>query len=266
MTDHRVELPTGPSARRTRRRTLPLVLTAGALLLAAGCGEDSGEAAGAPGEYCDAAVAVDQAFQAVDADDPDSFASALATAQAALGTAAGVAPSAVREEYGVLEAALDEVVATGDPAPYFADEVVATEATVHGHDVDACDWTSISVSAEDYAFAADWPSKPGPVSFDVTNTGAEPHVLIVVRKLDSTSGSALDAFEAAASEEELVASFEFAASVFVAPGASDYALADLAAGDYVVFCPVPVGTTGEESIGDGPPHHRQGMLASFELA
>lgn len=211
-------------------------------------------------------MALDQAFQAVDADDPENFEATLAAAEAALRDAAGLAPEAAREDYAVLETALGEVVATGNPEAYFTDDVVATEAAVHARDLDQCDWTAVAVTAEDYAFAADWPTGPGPVSFDVTNTGAEPHVLIVARKLDGVAGPALDAFQAAPSEEQLAQSFEFAASVFVAPGTSDHALAELPAGEYVVFCPVPVGTSGEDSIGDGPPHHAEGMLAAFTVS
>lgn len=267
MTDHSAQSTTPPVVGLARRhRRLILAVAAGALLPVAGCGDDDTDAAGGHAAYCDSAVALDQTLQAVDADDPENFASALAAAQEALSQAAALAPSEVTEEYAVLEAALGEVVDTGNPESYFTDEVTATEVGVHAHDLEQCDWAAVAVVAEDYAFVADWPTAPGPVSFDVTNSGAEPHVLIVARKLDSVSGSALEAFQAAEREEDVATSFEFAASVFVAPGTSDYALADLAAGDYVVFCPVPVGTTGEGTVGDGPPHHLEGMLAAFELA
>lgn len=266
MTNTRTDEST-PATAAADRRTRPtvLLLAAAALVPLAGCGDDPTEAAGATTEYCDAAVALDQAFQAVDADDPEHFEDTLAAADAALREAARLAPAAARAEYAVLETALGEVVATGNPEAYFADDVVTTEAAVHARDLEQCDWTAVAVAAEDYAFAADWPTASGPVSFDVTNTGAEPHVLIVARKLDGVAGPALAAFQAAPTEEELARSFEFAASVFVAPGTSDHALAELPAGEYVVFCPVPVGTAGEASIGDGPPHHAEGMLAAFSL-
>ena len=47
---------------------------------------------------------------------------------------------------------------------------------------------------------------------------------------------------------------------------ADHGLVDLAPGEYIAYCPIPSGTTGEESAGDGPPHFTQGMLAEFTVS
>ena len=88
----------------------------------------------------------------------------------------------------------------------------------------------------------------------------------MARKKDSVAGTALDAFHAAADEAAMLASFDVVASAFVAPGARSSALAELPAGAYVAYCPIPVGTTmasGGEA--EGPPHFTAGMLSAFTV-
>ena len=175
------------------------------------------------------------------------------------------APAELEDEYVVLSAAFGEVVDTGNPDAFFTPDVDAADDVVHAHNLDNCGWAVAEIGAEDFRFTGELPTDPGPVSFQLTNTGDEAHALIVAGKLDDVEGSALDAFNALESEEAFPTAFEQAAAAFAEPGESVYGLADLAPGEYVAFCPIPSGTAGEDSIGDGPPHFTQGMVTSFEV-
>lgn len=123
----------------------------------------------------------------------------------------------------------------------------------------------VEVGAEDFRYTGTFPSEPGPAAFELANRGSEAHALIVARKLDAVAGSALDAFDAIEDEEDLATAFEPSVSVFAAPGDRDVGLVDLAPGEYVAYCPIPSGTTGEDSIGDGPPHFTLGQVTTFEV-
>jgi hypothetical protein len=264
----------------TTRSTPPrrlLALVAGGLLVAglAACGSDDDdasvtttEAEGTSNElaaYCDDVVVLDQMFQNFDAEDPPAFEAALAEAVPVTERIAAAAPAELEDEYGVVFTAFGEVVDTGDPEAFFTPEVQAANDAVHEDNLATCDWTVAEITAEDFHFTGTFPSEPGPVSFDLDNTGDEAHALIVARKLDEVEGSALDAFNALESEEAFPTAFEPAASLFAEPGDRAHGLADLEPGEYVAFCPIPSGTAGEASIGDGPPHFTQGMVSAFEV-
>ena len=51
-----------------------------------------------------------------------------------------------------------------------------------------------------------------------------------------------------------------------APGASEYAIADLTPGTYAMLCFVPEGTTSEDAYGTGQPHFMRGMVFEFTVA
>lgn len=242
----------------------------------AACGSDDDDAADATGSapdttsdlaaYCSDVIVLDQMFQNLDAEDPPAFEAALAEAVPVTERIVAAAPAELEDEYAVISTAFSAVVDTGDPGPFFTPEVDAADDAIHAHNLANCGWTVAEIAAEDFKFAGTFPSEAGQVSFDMANTGVEAHVMVVARKLDEVQGSALDAFTALESEEAFSTSFEEAAAVFAEPGGSAYGLLDLEPGEYVVFCPVPMGTAGEDSVGDGPPHFTQGMVTSFEVS
>jgi hypothetical protein len=233
------------------------------------CGSDDDDDAAAepaePAAYCTDVITLDQMFQNFDAEDPPAFEAALAEAVPVTDRIVATAPAELEDEYAVLSAAFGEVVETGNPEAFFTPDVDAADDAVHAHNLDHCGWTVAEIGAEDFRFTGDFPTEPGQVSFELTNTGDEAHALIVARKLDDVEGSALDAFNALESEEAFPTAFEQTAAAFAEPGESVYGLADLAPGEYLVFCPIPSGTTGEASVGDGPPHFAEGMVTSFEV-
>jgi hypothetical protein len=264
---------------RTRRACV--LVAAGALVIGvAACGSDdddgdaslqSSSAASASASddltaYCDDVVRLDQMFQRFDAEDPAAFEAALAEAVPVTEQIVAAAPAEVADEYGILFAAFGDVVDSGDPTPFFTPEVDAADAAIHAHDLASCGWTVAEIAAEDFQYAGTFPTAAGPTSFELTNTGREAHALIVARKLDDVEGSALDAFNALESEEDLASVFEDTVSIFAEPGDADHGLVDLAPGEYIAYCPIPSGTTGEESVGDGPPHFTQGEVTSFAVS
>ena len=75
----------------------------------------------------------------------------------------------------------------------------------------------------------------------------------------------LGIFEAIEGEEDFPKSFDQMVSIWTAPGDSDYGMGELTPGEYVAFCPIPVGSTADGE-GDGPPHFAQGMVETFTVA
>lgn len=248
------------------RRILALVCAGLLAVGAVGCGsDDEATTDDDRAAYCRDVIVLDQMFQNFDAEDATGFEAALAASEPVMDRVVAAAPEQLADEYTVVSTAFGEVVDTGNPEPFFTPEVDAANDAVHADNVASCGWTVAEITGEDFKFTGTFPSEPGPVSFDFVNTGAEAHALIVARKLDDVAGSALDAFNALESEEAFATAFEQTASVFAEPGDAAYGLADLEPGEYLAFCPVPSGTAGEASIGDGPPHFVHGMVTEFTV-
>lgn len=261
------------SARRCRR-VLALAAAGGLALVVAACGgDDDGSADAAtttgPGAdlaaYCADEVALDRIFGSADPEEPAAFQMAIDSAGPIVERLVAGAPADLAEHFEVLRGAYEDVVATGDPSAFFSDEVATADDAVHAYDLEHCGWQTFNIAAGDYHFSGDFPATAGAVNLEVTNTGAEPHLLVVVRKHDDVTAPAVDVFSGLETHEEMLESFDEVATVFVDPGASDYALADIDSGEYVAFCPVPVGS-GAEGEGDGPPHFTMGMMTAFDVS
>jgi hypothetical protein len=253
-------------------RVLALAASGAFVVGLAACGDDDTAASDGEGTggdlatYCEAEVAQAEVFQNLDADAP-GFAAALEEAQPVVDAVVASAPEELAAPVGIRADAFAAVRASGDPDQFFTDEVAAADDAVHAYDLEHCGWQQTEITASDYRYAGDFPTTAGTVSFGLTNIGEEPHLLLVARKKVDVDGRALDVFNALDGEEELPASFDMVASVFVAPGEDARVVADLEPGDYVAFCPLPVGTTFENNgETDGPPHFTQGQITAFEVA
>lgn len=273
--------PAAASRRTLRRRGAAVLLTAGLLIGSAACGSDdtassATTSASDPGDesaaggtdldaYCEASIAVDQTFQAIDPSDTAAFAAALEDAAPIVDDLVAAAPEELHEQATVMMAAFNEVKESGDFSAFETEEVGAAEAATHAFDLEHCDLARVDVTATDYHFAGDLPTEAGRVSVEMTNEGAEPHLMIIARKKDGVEGSAMEAFEAIEGEEDFPNSFDQTVTVFAEPGGSEYGLGELSPGEYVAFCPVPVGS-GAEGEGEGPPHFVQGMVETFTVA
>jgi hypothetical protein len=99
-------------------------------------------------------------------------------------------------------------------------------------------------------------------SFELTNGGNEPHVMVLIRKNDGVTESFGEL--AAMPEEEALTKATIVGQGFAAPGESSYVLADLAPGDYLAMCPLPAGWVDMSAPPpDGPPHFTHGMTHQF---
>ena len=270
------------AARRRIQRGAAVLLAAGLLIGSAACSSDDAASesttttAPDPGDggtggggdldaYCDASVALDQIFQSIDPEDAEGFAAALDDAAPIVADLEAAAPAELHEHVAVLVASFGKVKESGDASAFETEEVDAADAAAHEFDLANCDLTKVAVTAGDFHFTGDLPTEAGRVSIEMTNEGAEPHLMIVARKKDDVDGSAQAAFEAIEGEEDFPKSFDQMVSIWTAPGDSDYGMGELTPGEYVAFCPIPVGSTADVE-GDGPPHFAQGMVKTFTVA
>jgi hypothetical protein len=264
-------------------------------LLAVGCGDDDDDAsdassasvaedeasAGAAGldTYCEVSLDVETAPP------PDvDFASATeeeigAALQAhaedvMLPVVTGLAdedkPEEVAAEIEVLIGAVEEQASTGDPSVWDRPEVVDANAAVHAFDLESCGWSSVEVAAADYSFDGVPDELPaGVTSFELTNDGTELHELFVFRREDGGTAPVEELLEqlmALPEEEAMELVTPQGEPAFAAPGEESYAVVDLAPGEYVAVCFIPVGTTGEDGPpAEGPPHAVHGMVAGFTV-
>lgn len=226
---------------------------------------DTTAAAGDLIAYCDASMALDQTFQSVDPDDEAAFAAALNEAAPVVDDLVANAPAELADQAQVMSNAFSEVVESGDPTPFRSPEVEAAADEAHAFDLENCDLTKVDIVAEDYHFTGTFPTEPGRVSIEMVNEGSEPHLMIVARKKDEVAGTAQEAFDAIEGEEDFPENFDTLVTVFASSGDSEYGLGELTAGEYVAFCPIPVGSGGDGE-GDGPPHFVQGMVETFTVA
>jgi hypothetical protein len=208
--------------------------------------------------YCTAVVDLEATAALNDpSGDPVAFAEAMLEPAT---TVQEVAPDEVEPVVADGVAILQQVVDTGDPTGLQGLE--QTTAPLHEFDVDNCGWEVSDVTMADYSFAG-LPDElaAGVHSFELANDGAEAHVLVVVRKAEGVTQS-WDEILAAGEGSGL---YEDVTSGFAPPGATGYAVADLAPGEYMALCPIPTGTTAEAE-GSGPPHFVHGMTQEFTVA
>lgn len=178
------------------------------------------------------------------------------------------APEEIRDDIEILDGAVMEIEETGDFEAAFENEKVeGASDRVHAHDLRNCGWDSTEVRGLDYAYQG-IPAEieAGIHSFEFTNAGNEMHMLGIVKKKEGTTESFDELI--ALPEDQAEAKTEFLGEAFGEPGDDEYLVVDLAPGEYLAICFIPVGSTpdaGEEG-GDGPPHFTQGMKAEFTVS
>ncbi|MGH9111352.1 MAG: hypothetical protein ACRDZN_03490 [Acidimicrobiales bacterium] len=226
--------------RGRRGALLATAMTVGVALGA--CGDDDGDdaanppASGADADaYCNAALAWDTAPDPDDFGDEESvaehFESVLLPRFEALEAAA---PAEIEGAVGAIRAALD---GEGDEG-----EAEAANLRIHEYSAGACEWNTVEVAAVEFAFEGAPASLPaGVVSFEVVNQGDEAHSLVVLRRNEGVSTPFADLV--ALPDDELFEQAEpIEPGAFVDPGGEDFAVADLAPGDYALVCTLPIGT------------------------
>lgn len=132
--------------------------------------------------------------------------------------------------------------------------------------VDECEFTSVDVTAIDYAYDTDVDGlEAGQVAFDFSNEGTEFHEMALLRIDDDTTETVEELLQLP--EDEAEAKTTFMGISFAAPGQGSTMYADLEPGRYVMLCFIPTGSTSleEAETADGPPHFTQGMVKEFTV-
>jgi hypothetical protein len=113
--------------------------------------------------------------------------------------------------------------------------------------------TRVDVHATDFHFAFEPPTAAGRYSFVMANDGEEPHMMILAQM---EPGATFEEVMASEGEEGLVQSFE---SIPAGTGGESVVTADLAAGHWILVCPIPSGAN------DMQPHAALGMVHEWDV-
>lgn len=248
---------------KTRNLYVPASLAALAAVSLSGCGDDDA-GSGETSAFCDAFGDVETAFSGFPWDAPDEWESYIDEAIAPpLDEFESNAPDELSGEVDTIVTSVRTFAETGDFSPIESDEMHTAELVVNDHLFAECPGERLEVTAVDFAFE-DLPDEvpAGPTVIRLHNEGQEEHEMLLARRLPGTTEPVEELL--ALPEEELVAKLELIGGVGAAPAEADVTVTDLAAGDYVVVCFIPTGTTGGVA-GDGPPHAFEGMVAEFEV-
>jgi hypothetical protein len=130
------------------------------------------------------------------------------------------------------------------------------------------------VTAVDFAFEGVPAEVPSGTTLGLTNSGQEVHEMVVVRKLPTTTQSFEELL--ALPQDQALGLVQDIGFAFAEPGATAAQVVTTGeAGDYLMVCFIPAGTTSLPSIdpaaseppslGTGAPHFTLGMLKEFTV-
>lgn len=180
------------------------------------------------------------------------------------------APAEISAAVNGMADALLEPVAALDEEGFFAatesESFAEDSAVVDEYIAGECGFSTVEVSAIDYAYDADLDAlDEGVTAFDFANDGTELHEMALLRVNDDTTETVEELLAMPQEEAETKASFVGVA--FAAPGEGSNMYADLEPGQYFIVCFIPTGTTSFEDIetAEGPPHFTQGMVQEFTV-
>ncbi len=200
--------------------------------------------------FCDAFMETNMAGAAAGDPDADPVVAATALLEPAK-RAQAVAPPELADELAKAVGLLEQAVATKDGSLIEQADPQASNEWASAN----CGWTKVAVTAEDYHFTGVPDTlEAGDYEFDMTNTGKEFHVLVIVKRKDGVT----DTFEQLLSDPSGESKVETLLGVAGPPGVPASGAVHLEPGEYLVLCPIPIGTTGDTE-GSGPPHFTAGM-------
>ena len=133
---------------------------------------------------------------------------------------------------------------------------------------------AVMVTAVDFAFENVPAEIPGGTTLGLTNNGQEVHEMVVVRKLPTTTQSFEELL--AMPQDQALGLVQDIGVAFAEPGATSADVVTTGeAGDYLMVCFIPAGTTSLPSIdpassempslGTGAPHFTLGMVKEFTV-
>jgi hypothetical protein len=217
-------------------------------------------------KYCSTAVALEAAAaEGGGEEDPEANKAFAATLLPFLHDMEASAPASMKPMVSGLIPAAEAAAETGDVSAFETPEFTADLNELHAAGVESCEWATTDVELNEYHFMGVPATLPqGVMSFELSNTGKEPHVMDIVRKNDGVTESFEEIL--ALPEEEAFAKVTTVGGGFVAPGETSYALVDFAPGEYLALCPLPVGWVDMSGPPpDGAPHFTEGMLHEFTV-
>jgi hypothetical protein len=263
----------------SRTTTPTRLLAAGclaAMLAAAGCStdDDGGDTpTSAAGDTADVTPADTDAFcQGVvdydatprpeggetgepSAEDVAAFGEALADPVAAI---VANAPDAAADAAATLHH-VQQQLADGDSSGLYEPGTVDAVGTIESTVADECGHTAVTVTAVDYTFEG-IPTEldAGLTTFVMPNEteAGEEHVMLVAAVAE---GQTLTPEEFVADPEGSFAKIELLGETYAPPGATGGVTLDLAAGNYLLVCPV----SHDEA---SPPHFMLGMISAVTVA
>lgn len=219
-------------------------------------------------DFCDAKLAVDEAFLA--GGPPDETATpSPSEVEAALRDQYGdvydelqrTAQDEVSAEVATLVRLAESAIDDGNGEFFFDEDFAGAEAEVDDYLVENCGFEEIRATTADYEFTGVPLNIPaGKTALTITNEGEEFHEMILLRINDDVDLSVEELL--ALPEEEAMGMTSPPSSVTLAvPGQTATAFADLAEGRYIVTCFISKDSTAENDFnGDGPPHFVDGMF------
>jgi hypothetical protein len=220
--------------------------------------------------FCDSLVALDAIDSPGGPTDPTpaQLKEYGSTLRPLVDTLRSAAPASVDASIATVTTAIDRLDSGDGSALASPDFSAATEA-IEQAGRSNCGFTAIDVGAKNYQYDGAPTTVPaGRVSFTLTNTGTEPHLLLFVHKPDDVKDDLtfLQDYLGAVFSGSDAAMQQYApynvsgGGPFAAPGTATTHVTDFAPGTYIYFCPIPVG--GTES---GAPHFTQGMHGEFTV-
>ena len=215
-------------------------------------------AGAASDDYCDAAMAINTAGTA--AGDPDEDPAAFA--KQLLGpakAAAALAPAEIAAAYATAIPAMQAAI-DGDSSKF--GDIDQAGAQIDEFNAANCPWTKVPVTMADYHFVG-LPEtlKAGDYTFELDNTGTESHLLLIITKKPGVTES----FEELLASPEGESKVDTVVAGFAPPGGQAKTSGHLDPGDYLVLCPISVGSTGQTE-GTGPPHFTMGMQQALTVS
>ena len=126
----------------------------------------------------------------------------------------------------------------------------------------SCPWTKVPVTMENYHFTG-LPDTlaSGDYVFQLTNTGNELHVMVIVKRKPGVTAS----FDELLNDPDGESMVDTVVANGASPGGSTNAFGHLDPGEYLVLCPIPIGSDGATTEGTGPPHFTLGMRQALTV-
>jgi uncharacterized cupredoxin-like copper-binding protein len=193
---------------------------------------------------------------------------AVALAFAAAACAGGSASPSASAAASPASSAAASVAAPSDGSPSASASASASSSASAATSAD------ITVTAVDFAFENVPAEVPSGTTLGLTNTGQEVHEMVVVRKLPTTTQSFEELL--AMPQDQALGLVQDVGVAFAEPGATAAEVVTTGeAGDYLMVCFIPAGTTSLPSIdpssselpslGTGAPHFTLGMTKEFTV-